>query len=218
MQKNGEENLKLLEKDIDNLIQHRKQPVDMKLVSALRSFNSDSPTYIMPEFEKREVQPYEYEYDKESELLLFSGGRVSTATALRLRAMHRNITLFHVNTNSKEDTRCSELADILKLPLLCVDAGLCIKSHFAGMALAFSAQYYAAYHGFSPKIYMGVFDTASIQNNAPKDWRYCCEFIGAYNTTVRDYIKGAKVVGIMPSYSVVEDELSRSKEIQQYFQ
>lgn len=65
---------------------------------------------------------------------------------------------------------------------------------------------------------MGYFPMASVLNNSLCDWRYCQEFINTYYRVAKKYIVGANVLSIMPSYSVVDDEFIRNKDLLRFFE
>lgn len=219
MPENGDKHLEILRQDVVHLNERRcDYPVDCDFMPACRRMNGAFDNYWIPHFVARDISPFYYE-PSDSCVLLFSGGKVSTATALRLRSMHKDVTLLHVKTLTppKDVSRIRKIADDLKLPLLvCEDIDM-EDNAFYGMRLAQTALEYAVRNGMSPKIYMGCFDMASILNNKPEDWKYCIEFISTYARVARKYIFGADILRIMPSYQVLDDEFVRNKALLKYF-
>lgn len=218
MQKNGKENLELLRHDLESLrFGMKDEPIDIDLLSPLRELNATSSSFRMPLYVERNIAPYSYKATTDETILLFSGGRVSTATALRLRDLHKNITLLHIEESPELSCRCLEIAQSLKLPLVIQTSDFKLDGVYRGMMLAHEAIEYAVENEISPVVYMGYFYLASTQNNDKKDWKYCNEFMSAYNRAVGKYILGADVVGLLPSYSAVEDEIFRFKEKSKFF-
>ena len=215
----GEERLNLLRGDLEALSNGKLDvPVDSDLSSALRHVNARQDKFRMPLFDVRENAPFSYEVKSDEELLLFSGGKTSLATAIRLRSMHKNVNLLHIEESPELTARCLEMADKLRLPLLIQQTDFNIGNNvYTGMMLAQEAIELAVQNEISPRVYMGYFYMASVTNNPSKDWKYCNEFIGAYNTAVSKYVRGAQIVGLLPSPSVVDDELMRCKEFNKFF-
>lgn len=220
MQSSGDANLKILKSDLDNLIKRKDEPVDVRFAplckKILRNISSDKKRDL-PSFEERNIVPYRYDYLPDDVVLLFNGGKVSTAVALKLREMHKNVKLYYVRVAGTNTTdRIYDIAERLHLPLaICKDT--VSYGMFHGMSLAHEGLAYAVKHGFSPKIYMGCFDFASMLNNDYKNWKYCSEFIDTYSHVAKKYIEGAGVVRIMPSYNIVDDMYIRYKEYLQFF-
>lgn len=219
MQESGQNNVEIVGHDILNLTNGlRAEGVDYDFSQACRYLSRELLGYKMPHLVVRDIVPIRCA-ESDEVLLLFSGGRVSTATALKLKSMGKKVTLFHLEVDKETSDRSSEISKMLGLPLVTLDCALTGKfSHyFYGMYLAHQAIEYAVENGYSPKIYMGCFHMASVLNNDREDWRYCLEFINAYESVIRKYVYGAEIVRIIPSYSVADDEFIRHKEYSKFF-
>ena len=220
MQSSGDANLEILKSDLDTLIKRKDNPVDVRFAplckKILRNIPSDKKRDL-PSFEERKIVPYRCDYSPDDVVLLFNGGKVSTAVALKLREMRKNVKLYYVRVAGADTPdRLYDIAERLHLPLA-VDKEAVQPGMFNGMSLAHEGLAYAVQHGFSPKIYMGCFDFASMLNNDYRDWKYCSEFIDTYSHIAKQYVEGAGVVKIMPSYSIVDDMYIRYKEYLQFF-
>lgn len=214
----GLNNLKLIEYDIRILVKGEIEAVDFDFSQACRCLNREIADYEMPYFVERNIEPVDVSKSNKL-LLLFSGGKVSLATALMLRELHKDVTLFHIQKNEELSGRVLEMATMLKLPLVMSENTIHgdYEKYFYGMCIAHQAVTYAIEHGYSPSIYMGCFCMASVLNNYKKDWQYCSEFIGTYNDVVKRYVNGAEIIRLLPGYSVVEDEFIRYKEYLEFF-
>lgn len=218
MQENGVKNLCTLETDIEEMSKHHsKAIVDADFVGCMRYINAFYSSFRMPQFVEREITPFSYEHDNVN-LILFSDGVLSLATALRLREMHKDVILFHIEEEDQEvENRCQEISEMLKLPLY-IELSEIKDDLYKGMAMANKALTFAVNNGHSPRIYAGFFEMASVQNNQRRDWKYCREYIGTYEKVAKKYIPEMAILNIIPSYSVAEDELVRYKKFQRFFQ
>lgn len=220
MQSSGRNNLEILTHDIETLGSMRpKEPVDYDFSQACRWLNREILGYKMPHLVVRDIQPIYCDTVDDVSILLFSGGRVSTATALQLRSMGKNVILLHVETDDGTTHRVKQISELLSMPLVLLKPTIrrSYLDYFYGMYLANTAVQYAIENGHAPRVYMGCFYMASTFNNDRKDWKYCLEFINAYESVVRKYIYGAEIIRLIPSPSVVEDEFIRHKEYLQFF-
>lgn len=218
MQESGREILNLIGKDVEHLRTKKSDyEIDIDFAPICRIYNSFNLSYKVPNLVDRNISPFMYT-PEDKHIILFSGGKVSTALALRLRSMNKDIALFYVkDINHPEVTdRVREIAERLRLPLL-ETPNSTGSGDMYGIDIAHEAMTYAVNNGISPRIYMGCFESASIQNNKRVDWRYCDEFIGTYAKVVKKYIFGADILRLFPNYTTVEDEYTRNKEFLQYF-
>lgn len=219
MLQHGENNLKLLKNDLDILSKLTTGIIDSGFMPLCRIFNSVFYNYAVPEFEEREITPFKYEHN-DTAIVLFSGGKVSLAVALRLRDMHKNVVLLHfTGNNAEKEAQIECLMRELKLPYIISDKLPHSKSVIMkGILMIQVAMETAFKEGYSPVVYTGMFDYASIYNNNQKDWKYCNEVISVYTNILKRYIDGAKVLNIMPNYNVAEDEILKHKRIKEFIQ
>lgn len=219
MQSNGRNNLEIVSNDILILCSGRRgEPVDYDFSQACRWIHRELLRYRMPHLVVRDIQPIRYTATDEV-LLLFSGGKVSTATALKLRSMGKKVILLHLEENPETTDRIKKMSEMLNMPLVILDYKISDKfsNYFYGIHLAHEAITYAVENGYSPKIYMGCFHMASVLNNDYKVWKYCLEFINSYESVIRKYVYGAEILRIIPSYAVAEDEFIRHREFLEFF-
>lgn len=193
--------------------------IDSGFMPLCRIFNSVFYNYPVPEFEEREITPFKYEHD-DTAIVLFSGGKVSLAVALRLRDMHKNVVLIHfTDSDTDKEAKVERLMEELKLPYIILDKLPYSKSAMMkGILMIQTAMETALREGYSPIVYTGMFDFASIYNNNQRDWKYCNEVINVYTNILKRYIDGAKVLNIMPNYAVAEDEILKHKRIKEFVQ
>ena len=206
----GENNLKYLRNDIGILISGKEDPIDEGFLDLCRKFNARYSHYRMPKFEKREIVPLVYDHTDRTSLL-FSGGRVSLATALWLNEMGKDIELVYFMDDKKDSV--IELMKQLDLPFTVICEKI-PKNHFSGMWMIFKALENAIESHHAPIIYMGYFEYALMENNKLGNWRYCNDFIQTFAEVAKKYIDGVKVLDVMPNYTVVNDVLLKHPEYQ----
>lgn len=214
MQLSGRNNLDTLRNDIldamDVVLGKKQCSVDEDFLDLMRKFNSRRKTFRMPDFVKRETTPFIYEHNKRASLL-FSGGRISLATALWLKEMGKDVELVYIEDENKQQVE--SLMSELGLPWVTL-ASKRYDNEFSAMLLLQDTLEHAVSSHHSPVLYIGCFDNAAMSNNVKKDWRYCQEFINTYDTLVKKYVDGAKVLCLFPDYRVVNDELLKHPEYQ----
>lgn len=213
MQSSGENNLKILMSDLDNLSRYHTYPVsvDIGYLDLCRKLNGRYKNYEMPLFEERKIDIYKPTCDvKDKAYVLFSGGKVSLATALWLREMGKDVELLYLTDDIETRTEVLDLAEKFHLPITTLIRTI-PDNEYAGMYMAHYALDYVVSEHNKPSIYMGYFEFALMDHNKKKDWRYCKEFIESYSNVAKKYIKDAEVLGVMPDYAVVNDILLKYK-------
>ena len=210
----GKNNLDILRNDIVNAVNivagKSLMPIDEEFIELLRKYNARRLTFRMPEFVNRQISPFTYDHNNRA-TLLFSGGRVSLATALWLKDMDKDIELVYIDNGHKAEVET--LMARLQLPYSILSSRV-YDNDFSAMLMLHDVLEYAISNHHAPVLYIGCFDEAIMDNNKSRDWRYCHEFIDTYNKLVRKYVDGAKVLCLFPDYRVVDDELLKHPEYQ----
>lgn len=212
MQSSGGNNLEILKHDLDALMKWRTIPhqetVDTGYLDLCRKFNARYLNYRMPLFEERKFAPFTPKVDSDKSLLLFSGGKVSLATALWLKEMGKDIELLYFY--DKEYKAVLDLMGVKQLGIPYTARYTKIPDNeFAGMHMVHYALEFALEKHLKPSIYMGYFEFALMDNNPKRNWRYSKDFIEAYANVAKKYIEGVEVLGVLPNYAVVDDILSK---------
>ena len=188
--------------------------MDTAFIPLCRILNSISLGYCMPDFVEQVDEPLHYEHD-DTKVIVFSGGKVSLACALRYKDIGHKIVLYHVPEAGEDVSRIKQISVMLDAPLYIADEVLSVTP-FSGIILLAYALAYAVSHSYSPKIVFGYFDWASISDNPRKDWAYCREFVLPFRDFGRKCVDGFSILNPIPNYAVMWDELLGHKRYLQY--
>lgn len=195
---------------------------DISLIRPLHIINSYLSNFIVPSFEQYEYETYSNEGHKQ--VLLFSGGKISTAVASILKRKEKDIILLYYknvddnpnNIKPKADA-VTKLADELDMDLIIIPIGY-NKSNplFMMYLIAETVNQITAYQDWSFNILTGLFYGTSIYNNQFESLAYSREFIEAEKNLFCKVISEFNISMPIPSMSFAWDELMRRKEVIPY--
>lgn len=165
-------------------------------------------------FEKKDIKPIDYKIElPQKPILLYSGGKCSTALALEYK--NRNPMLFYVG---KDNEWIKEFSAELTLDYRVNDIELnhgnpLYLLYIIGLAILYAVEYH-----YSPIIYVGTFEMSSIHNNPISMWSNCVELIVSFEEVLHQVLPDLQIMLPMPSYSYVWDILMQNKGYLKYVQ
>lgn len=136
-------------------------------------------------------------------IVCFSGGKDSTATAIKMKEMGWNVYLFYVKGINKsypdEYTRAQTIAKYLNMPLCVIEVRQSGKTSFKdnpvkNQFIASLALDYAITNNIGVDVAFGDFTSDNIKNSCfNEDWSDCQEMWNKYIEYVRQWIPNANI-------------------------
>ena len=194
---------------------------DNSLYTPMVLINSYISYFIMPSFTEYNYFPFEYKSDKK--LILFSGGKLSTAVASMYKRSEIDATLLYVkdrwadpNHIRPNQTKAENIADILNMDLIVLPLDYSLSNPFHILYIIAEALCYAIDEGYSADLVTGLLYGMSANNNPFNMLAYSREFIDAEKQLFKKVLPGFNISMPIPSYSFAWDELMRRKEVLPY--
>lgn len=198
------------------------QTFDESLSYPFHIINSHIANLILPTFVSRETIPFEY-IDNGKQILLFSGGKISTAIASMYKRKEENVLLWYFDNGYADPNKIKPNRDnAIKIAKLLGMDIVISKSYYHTsvplfmMKLIAEALEFILEERMSPKIITGLFYGASVNNNPFELLGYSREFIASEIDFFRKFIPEFDVSMPIPSYSIAWDELMRRREVLPY--
>lgn len=154
-------------------------------------------------------------------VVCFSGGKDSTAAALKMKELGKNVFLFYVKGINKsypeEQQRAIEIAAYLNMPLKVIEIKQFGKTTFydnpiKNQLIASLAFDYCVMEGIGTDVAFGDFTTDNIFNSCfNEDWSDCTEMWNAYIEYIRKYNSKFKVIIPFNTYLETMDVVGGDK-------
>lgn len=157
-------------------------------------------------FSKQELKHIFYAYNDPSKILLYSGGKCSTALALECK--NTGPLLYYVGD---DEDMVKDFCKEIGLNYSIYNKEFDTDSPLYLVWIIASAITSAVNWGLPPIIYLGTFEMSSIHNNPVCMWKNCVEVIRAFEDVIKQVIPQFQIKLPLPSYSYVWDILMKNK-------
>ncbi len=162
--------------------------------------------YEYMEFDDKLLTPLKYDAERRRPIILYSGGKCSTALALE--QSNKDSILFYAG---EEDSWIDDFSKDVGMDYHVSILELNYGNPLYLLCIIGEAIIYAVNNNLSPIIYAGTFEMSSIHNNPVSMWANCIELIQAFEAVMGQVVPDLKILLPMPSYSYVWDTLMKNK-------
>lgn len=163
------------------------------------------------------------EYNANNVIICFSGGKDSTATAIKYKEMGYNVYLYsvnHINPSFSDETKCAkEIADKLGVPIYIDDIRLlgrhCWMEHpMKNMIIANGALNYGISNGIGTRIVFGNYTTSYLNDN-PFDRCAgdCVDMWHSYESIINEIIPNFKIELYLENMNHTLDIITEHRDI-----